>query len=457
MAGLDPLELNCVREWLSDSKKTFDWAEDLIFVVDGTLRIQYINTSAVLPFGLPKIEIIGKPLRRFFAPHSYAVLKQNLLSVLQSNEARAFEEKILCSHGKIWLHTRLTPICDTTGRTIAVLGISRDVTERVRNEDRVLRSKLESERAVDSISYLLAVVDEDYRIRRVNSAMAKMLAVNSRKAVGMVCYEALHGVKHPIPVCPLLQSMANGGEHDIEIREEHQGESFMVNLSSLHDDDGRLVGCIYMGRPGRPVSKGERALAAKRKSKEYMKLLMRQAEYVTTVQDRDGKYLFFSSTPQYGLCSEEIIGKTPFDFFEPVKASKLVERVMRVAANGRPLSQLSELTWNGETLCFFEQVCPIWDSDQKTKSVVTVSRKINGQKGMENDAPASARNVHVGLTGRETQILKLIASGLTNREIGEQLFISKKTVAKHRARLMGKLDVHRSSGLVEYAIKTGLY
>jgi DNA-binding NarL/FixJ family response regulator len=60
------------------------------------------------------------------------------------------------------------------------------------------------------------------------------------------------------------------------------------------------------------------------------------------------------------------------------------------------------------------------------------------------------------LTEREREILKLIASGLTNRKIADKLSISVKTVETHRARILQKLDFHTTAELVKYAIKTGL-
>jgi DNA-binding NarL/FixJ family response regulator len=60
------------------------------------------------------------------------------------------------------------------------------------------------------------------------------------------------------------------------------------------------------------------------------------------------------------------------------------------------------------------------------------------------------------LTEREREILLLIASGFTNRQMSEKLCISGKTVVTHRTRIMQKLDVHKTAGLVRYAIASGL-
>ena len=60
------------------------------------------------------------------------------------------------------------------------------------------------------------------------------------------------------------------------------------------------------------------------------------------------------------------------------------------------------------------------------------------------------------LTDREREVLKLIAEGYKNKEIADFLFISLKTVEKHRTNLMNKLDLHNTAALTALAIEKGL-
>ncbi len=60
------------------------------------------------------------------------------------------------------------------------------------------------------------------------------------------------------------------------------------------------------------------------------------------------------------------------------------------------------------------------------------------------------------LTQREREILKLIAEGYKNKDIADYLCISVKTVEKHRANLMKKLDLHNVSALTAFAMEKGL-
>lgn len=85
-------------------------------------------------------------------------------------------------------------------------------------------------------------------------------------------------------------------------------------------------------------------------------------------------------------------------------------------------------------------------------------------KGLVSELPDPAMSGQRGprerifrkLSDREREILKLIAEGKTNKEIASLLFISDKTVKAHRANIMKKLDTHKVSDLVKYAIQKGL-
>jgi DNA-binding NarL/FixJ family response regulator len=57
------------------------------------------------------------------------------------------------------------------------------------------------------------------------------------------------------------------------------------------------------------------------------------------------------------------------------------------------------------------------------------------------------------LTVRQREILKLIAEGKSNKEIGDLLFISVRTVERHRANMMSKLNIRKTAELVQYALR----
>jgi len=90
---------------------------------------------------------------------------------------------------------------------------------------------------------------------------------------------------------------------------------------------------------------------------------------------------------------------------------------------------------------------------------------LDDYRRLVNEAPPGARRfggqeeAEKGLdvlSKRELEVLEAVAEGNTNNQIGEQLGISPKTVARHRERIMHKLNLHSSTELVKFAIRTGL-
>ena len=71
-------------------------------------------------------------------------------------------------------------------------------------------------------------------------------------------------------------------------------------------------------------------------------------------------------------------------------------------------------------------------------------------------AETTVKGSYEQLTGREREVLQLIAEGHSSREIAEQLYIGENTARTHRANLVDKLDLHSTAELTQYAIRKGL-
>jgi two-component system response regulator NreC len=67
-----------------------------------------------------------------------------------------------------------------------------------------------------------------------------------------------------------------------------------------------------------------------------------------------------------------------------------------------------------------------------------------------------SRDMSEQLTGREREILKLLAEGHSTHEIAQLLVISPKTVERHKTNLMAKLDIHNRLDLFKYALRKGI-
>jgi DNA-binding NarL/FixJ family response regulator len=72
------------------------------------------------------------------------------------------------------------------------------------------------------------------------------------------------------------------------------------------------------------------------------------------------------------------------------------------------------------------------------------------------NAPDTPEPAPGGLTGRQLEVLRCVARGLSNKEIARELAISPKTVEFHRGQLMQRLDIHDVATLTRYAVTAGL-
>jgi DNA-binding NarL/FixJ family response regulator len=79
-----------------------------------------------------------------------------------------------------------------------------------------------------------------------------------------------------------------------------------------------------------------------------------------------------------------------------------------------------------------------------------ISRAVVEAYLTKTDVPADP------LTPREREVLQLVAEGKTTKEIATVLGLSVKTAETHRTKIMRKLEIHETAGLVRYAIRRGL-
>ena len=85
-----------------------------------------------------------------------------------------------------------------------------------------------------------------------------------------------------------------------------------------------------------------------------------------------------------------------------------------------------------------------------------IERFSSWARGWTSSACRSPRSTHAadgGLTARELQVLRLVATGRTNRAISDELGLSEKTVARHISNIFNKLDVSSRAAATAYAFE----
>lgn len=116
-------------------KSLVENAEDLIFTVDYNGNFLSINKYGANFFNRQEEDIIGHKLSEFFSWPSAEVLLQMIQNVFDAKESKQITHMVVIGERQLWLNTNFRRLFDETGRIYAVLGISRDITERRKIEE----------------------------------------------------------------------------------------------------------------------------------------------------------------------------------------------------------------------------------------------------------------------------------------------------------------------------------
>lgn len=111
-----------------------------------------------------------------------------------------------------------------------------------------MEAKKEWERTFDTVPDLIAILDREHRIVRINKAMAERLGVSKEAAVGRPCFRLFHGSDTASAVCLHTQVLREGVGQEKEIYEPTLDSYFWVTVSPLRNTNGELIGSVHVAR-----------------------------------------------------------------------------------------------------------------------------------------------------------------------------------------------------------------
>ncbi|ABQ26204.1 PAS domain S-box protein [Geotalea uraniireducens] len=161
----------------------------------------------------------------------------------------SLEKRYIRKDGSIvWVNITASMVADADGKPRFAVGVVEDITSRKQAEEALVRAKNEWELTFDSVQDLIAILDDQYRITRLNRAMAKRLGRKPEECIGLVCYNVIHGTESPPEFCPHIKTLDDGRVHDAEVHDGHLAGDFLVSTTPLLDPDGKMIGVVHMAR-----------------------------------------------------------------------------------------------------------------------------------------------------------------------------------------------------------------
>jgi PAS domain S-box-containing protein len=124
----------------------------------------------------------------------------------------------------------------------------RELTERKRAEEKLKQAAEEWRTTFDSITDLVSIHNENFKIVRVNKVFADTFKMEPKELIGQTCYEIFHDTKEPWPNCPVKQTFQTKKPGAVEFFEPHLGIHLEVAASPIFDEQGEVVGVVRVAR-----------------------------------------------------------------------------------------------------------------------------------------------------------------------------------------------------------------
>jgi DNA-binding NarL/FixJ family response regulator len=141
---------------------------------------------------------------------------------------------------------------------------------------------------------------------------------------------------------------------------------------------------------------------------------------------------------------------------EKLRLTRRQHRILQLVDQGKPLNELAhELGTSRDAAKLLEDIAI------RLNQRLNLNHRPEEQQDKQKPKPQQKKEAHNSidneiLTPRQCEILRLVANGLTSKEIAKSLFISIKTVETHRGQVMQRLNIHDLAGLIRYALRVGL-
>lgn len=356
-----------------------DASEDAIFAKDTAGRYLLFNRAAEKLTGKQSSEVLGQDDTLLFPPEQAALLMANDRQIMRDMRTLTFQETLQTEKGEVVFLATKGPLRDADNRIIGLFGMSRDITER-RQAEAALEASESRFRALVEQSMAGIYIIQDGALRYANPGFARIFAYDSPEMlIGQVQVTDLVSPEDRPRVA-----------ENIRLRQEGVIADIQYTFTGLRRD-GQPVALEVYGRKfdfaGRPAVIGllfditarKAAEDAMRTSeKRFQDIVMASADWIWEV-DTEWRYTYASGSVRnlLGYTTDEIIGKTPFDFMPPEEAERVKALLEERIARRLPIRDLDNIN-----LCKDGSLCHVQTSGTP---IIDSQGVLLGYRGLDHD------------------------------------------------------------------------
>ena len=306
---------------------------DIITLLDRDGCVLFGNANAARQWKCQPQEIIGKRQEELFPPDIAKRLKQVIREIFETGQPVYVDVHENIGEQHCWIDARMIPVLNEDGRVKAVLGISRDITERKKTEEALHLSRLSFHNVVARSEEGILIVDEEGIARFVNPAAQKLLGRKEDELLGSMLGFA---------------TVADGKSSEIEIVRIN-GEIGTGELRSVSTEwKGNAARLVTI----RDVTEHKRTHDALQQSKQNFHNILEGSPDGMVIVDSNGLIVFANSTVTdvFGRPQEQLLG-TSFGY--PIISGQNTELdVVNTAGKSRVVEmRVVQTLWQGDPAC----------------------------------------------------------------------------------------------------------
>lgn len=410
----DITERKRIEEALRESEERYrtlaEAAHDLIFMVDRDDRVLYVNSFAARVIAKSPADIVGRRRSELFPADATDHQRRNLQSVFASGKPLYAEESLPTAHGEVMIGTWLSPVAAPDGSVGAVLGISRDITERVLAEQAVHESYELLRSVIESTSDPVFVKDREGRYVLVNSALAAAYGKTADEIVGKTPGQVVSPAVAAVMTAEDETVLASNLAHEFEetfVLADGVPRVFLNSKTPLRDERGRVIGIVGVAHE---ITGRKQAEDALRDSEARFRAVFENSLDVIHRRNlQTNCYDFISPAVEdlTGLAPSALLGKGVDALLDGIHPDDLpaVKRLLAdlgggVVSNGRIEYRLKHR--DGSYRWVADRVMALKDDQGRALYLVGVARDITEQVRMRDDLERSERRYrHIVETANE--------------------------------------------------------
>jgi PAS domain S-box-containing protein len=314
-----------------------DNMSDYVYMIDEKFRVLSLNRSAAEIFGVKPEEIVGRSIFDLFPKEIATTFQEGLRRVFRRGRSRTIEGRMIVDGRESRISTSLNAVKDREGKTVAVLGVTRDITEKKKIQEALRETEKRLLAVIENLGAGLAIADKEGVLAYVNPDRARLLGYTPEEMIGKPQRSFVHEDSLKI--------------RDTELVKRSRGESssYEVNLVSK---DGKVVPILAIGTPiideqGQYAGSYGLTIDLTERKKMEQALLMSEERYRTLVElAHDG--IMMTEGPErtisfanrrmeemLGYTVEELTGKSYLDLVHPDEREETLRNIETDIVSGK--------------------------------------------------------------------------------------------------------------------------